>query len=368
MRVGLVIYGNLELVSGGYLYDRKLVNYLQRQGDEVHIIALPWRNYLRHLGDNFASPLLQRLEQGAFDILLQDELNHPSLFYLNRRLRLRIKYPLIAIIHHLRSSELRPAWQNRFYGWIEKQYLVTLDGFVFNSHTTQQTVHQMGEGLPLKPSIVAQPGGDQFQASISEAEIIHRCALPGPLRLLFLGNLIPRKGLHTLLEAMQQLSPETCRLTVIGNLETDRSYTGFLRGLIRQGGLEGRVQLCGYLEAADVAQALKNHHVLVAPSSYEGFGIVYLEGMAFGLPAIGSTAGAAGEIITPEVDGFLIPPGDASTLAECIRRLAQDRKALLAMSLAARRRYLAQPTWEQTTERIRAFLSNWQGLTPRGVT
>lgn len=360
MRIGLVIYGSLELVSGGFLYDRKLVNYLKRQDDEVQIIALPWRSYLRHLGDNFSSSLLQRLEKGAFDILLQDELNHPSLFYINQRLRRRIKYPLIAIVHHLRSSELRPSWQNRFYGWIEKQYLATLDGFIFNSHTTQQTVQQMDKTLPFKPYIVAQPGGDQFQASISEEEIAERCALPAPLRLIFLGNLIPRKGLHTLLEAMLRLPSETCTLTVIGSLDVDRPYSRAIQRLIRQGGLKERVQLCGYLEAADVAQALKKHQVLVAPSSYEGFGIVYLEGMAYGLPAIGSTAGAAGEIITPEINGFLIPPGDAPALAECIRRLERDRETLLAMSLAARRRYLAQPTWEQTTERIRAFIGDWR--------
>ncbi len=52
MRLGLVIYGNLETISGGYLYDRKLVEHLERQGDQVEIISLPWRNYARHLGDN----------------------------------------------------------------------------------------------------------------------------------------------------------------------------------------------------------------------------------------------------------------------------------------------------------------------------
>ena len=360
MRIGLVIYGSLELVSGGFLYDRKLVNYLQRQGDEVQVVALPWRNYLRHLGDNFSTRLLRRLEDDCLDVLLQDELNHPSLFYLNRRLRRRIKYPLIAIVHHMRSSELRPAWQNRFYAWVEKQYLATLDGFIFNSHTTRQAVYQMGINLSLRPYIVAQPGGDQFRVSITEAEIARRCALPGPLRLIFLGNVIPRKGLHTLLEAMKRLPPEACTLTVIGSLDVDRAYSRAIQRTLRQESLEGRVQLCGYLEAAAVAQELKNHHVLVAPSSYEGFGIVYLEGMACGLPAIGSTAGAAGEIITPEVDGFLISPGDAPTLAECIQRLAQDREALLAMSLAARRRFLAQPTWDQTAEHIRVFLCNWR--------
>ena len=53
MRIGLVIYGSLDTLSGGYLYDRKLVEYLRAQGDTVEVISLPWRNYAAHLTDNF---------------------------------------------------------------------------------------------------------------------------------------------------------------------------------------------------------------------------------------------------------------------------------------------------------------------------
>ena len=52
MRIGLVIYGALDTLSGGYLYDRKLVEYLRAQDDAVEIISLPWRNYAAHLTDN----------------------------------------------------------------------------------------------------------------------------------------------------------------------------------------------------------------------------------------------------------------------------------------------------------------------------
>jgi hypothetical protein len=59
LNLGLVIYGDLNIISGGYLYDRKLVEHLRRQGDRVEVIGLPWRGYLRGLSDNF-SPSLQR--------------------------------------------------------------------------------------------------------------------------------------------------------------------------------------------------------------------------------------------------------------------------------------------------------------------
>ena len=88
--------------------------------------------------------------------------------------------------------------------------------------------------------------------------------------------------------------------------------------------------------------------MLVVPSSYEGFGIVYLEGMAFGLPAIGTTAGAASEIITDGENGFLIPPDDSETLSERLSMLANDRELLARMSVKALERYRQQPTWDET--------------------
>jgi glycosyltransferase involved in cell wall biosynthesis len=92
------------------------------------------------------------------------------------------------------------------------------------------------------------------------------------------------------------------------------------------------------------------------PSSYEGFGIVYLEGMAFGLPAIGTTAGAASEIISDGENGYLISPDDAAMLAERLSTLAHDQDLLADMSVKALDRYHEQPTWEQTAASIRQFL------------
>ena len=95
---------------------------------------------------------------------------------------------------------------------------------------------------------------------------------------------------------------------------------------------------------------------MAVPSSYEGFGIVYVEGMGFGLPAMASTAGAAGELITHDQNGFLVPPGDAAAVARHVSALCQDRQRLLQMSLAAYKGYATHPTWAETAEAIREFL------------
>ena len=70
VHIGLIIYGSLDTLTGGYLYDRLLVEHLRRQGDQVDIISLPWRTYGRHLGDNFSRKLYGRLCHASFDALL----------------------------------------------------------------------------------------------------------------------------------------------------------------------------------------------------------------------------------------------------------------------------------------------------------
>ncbi|PKN95381.1 MAG: glycosyltransferase family 1 protein [Chloroflexi bacterium HGW-Chloroflexi-6] len=352
MKLGLLIYGSLDTLSGGYLYDRKLVEYLRVQGDTVEIISLPWRNYTAHLTDNFTF----RLPPGL-DLLIQDELNHPSLIAAN----LNKPYPVVSLVHHLRCSELRPAWQNWLYRIVEKRYLQNVDGFIFNSQTTRGVVNKLVEDG--KPFVVAYPPTDRFGLGITESEIRERAGAE-KLRILFVGNLIDRKGLHTLLEAVA-LPRKTQRdtneellfhLDVVGSLKTDPPYATMAQRYADERCPSGAVTFHGALDDAALTEKLKAAHVLVVPSSYEGFGIVYLEGMGFGLPAIGTSAGAAPEIIEDGQTGYLIEPGDSKSLAARLMELSKNRSLLERLSVNALARHARQPHWEETCAGIRTFL------------
>ncbi|KAA3648130.1 MAG: glycosyltransferase family 1 protein [Chloroflexi bacterium] len=354
MRVGLLIYGGLDTVSGGYLYDRKLVEYLEAQGDEVEIISLPWRNYGHHLLDNFSAALFHQLANLDCDVLLQDELNHPSLSWLNHRLRSKVKYSIVSIVHHLRGSELNSWYSRWLYEYVERRYLNSVDAFIYNSDTTRGVVERLI--TENKPGVVAYPAGDRLAPEISEANIRQRAHIPGPLRIVFLGNVIHRKGLHTLFNALKQLPDESWQLQVAGSLDTEVAYARLMQQMVDTHSWRKQVQFMGSLEDEQLVRLLTNSHVLVVPSSYEGFGIAYLEGMSFGLPAIGSKAGGAVEIIAHGGDGYLIAPGDVMSLAKHLRDLASDRDLLEKMSLAAHQRFFAHPGWHDSMGRIRAFL------------
>jgi glycosyltransferase involved in cell wall biosynthesis len=351
MKIGLVIYGSLDTLSGGYLYDRMLVDALRAQGDAVEIISLPWRNYLSHLADNLSF----RLPAGL-DVVIQDELNHPSLIAANLPPH---RYPVISLVHHLRCSEQRPAWQNAFYRFVERRYLSSVDGFIFNSETTRRVVHALVGND--KTNLVAYPPTDRFgdglsaEATEAAERICARSKEDTPLRLLFIGNVIPRKGLHTLLNALTRLPKGSVQLDIVGSLVTDPHYAGEMQ---KQAGKvnPASIRFHDALNNDPLIAMLKTSHVLVVPSSYEGFGIVYLEGMAFGLPAIGTKAGAAPELIEEGRTGYLIDPDDDQALASHLAALARDRELLTHLSLNAWQRYRKQPKWEQTAKQIRQFL------------
>jgi glycosyltransferase involved in cell wall biosynthesis len=154
--------------------------------------------------------------------------------------------------------------------------------------------------------------------------------------------------LHTLIEAISFQS-SAFSLDVVGGLKAEPKYARTMQE-------KAIVRFHGPLDNEDLVARLKSAQVLVVPSSYEGFGIVYLEGMAFGLPAIGTTAGAASEIISDGENGYLISPDDAAMLAERLSTLAHDQDLLADMSVKALDRYHEQPTWEQTAASIRQFL------------
>ncbi len=355
MRIGLLIYGSLDILTGGFIYDRMLVTHLREAGHDVRVMALPWRGYAGQLTANLNRSLVREIRSAELDLLLQDELCHPALFLLNHSIRDAVDGPLVSIVHHLRISEEHPHHMLSLYRAIEQRYLATIDALILNSLTTRQSVERL---VPAKACVVAYPSGSRFDG-LDEGAITARAGRDRSLEIVFLGGLIPRKGLHSLLDALSIMRSKSVvlpNLTVVGNTEFDPDYTEQILQQVEKQQISSHVTLTGQIPDEAVAARLAAADVLVVPSQYEGFGIAYLEGMAFGLPAIAGTGGAAGEIITDGIDGYLIEAGDALGLAERLAQLGSDRHHLREMSVAARQRFERHPTWADSMGQIEAFL------------
>ena len=261
------------------------------------------------------------------------------------------RYPIISLVHNLHSSERRAAWKNTIYRGIEKQHLESVDGHIFNSNATRKSVNGLIGNA--KPYVIATPGGDRL-GTLSLEAVQRRAAERCPLRLLFLANVTPLKGLHVVIEALSRLHPGSCTLDVAGSLEVDAAYS---RRMQRQAAsISLPVTFHGSMDDQPLVEVLERSDVLVLPSFYEGFGIAYVEGMAFGLPAIGTSAGAIPQVIRHGENGYIIAPGDGAALAKILEELAFNRQLLARLSANALERFRFFPTWDQSAETIRSFL------------
>ncbi len=138
--------------------------------------------------------------------------------------------------------------------------------------------------------------------------------------VLFAGALIPRKGVHILLDAFALVArdvPET--LLEIAGAAENPDYARDLQRQAERLGLAGRVRFLGPLPQDQLAGRMAAAEVFVLPSLSEGLPRVVYEAMACGRPVVGSRAGGIPELIEDGVTGFLVPPGDAASLADRIR-------------------------------------------------
>ena len=351
MRIGLVVYGDLAQVSGGYLYDRKLVEYLRGRGDEVVVFSQPERPYPLGLVDNLDYSFWARLHSSNLDLLLQDELNHASLALGNAWLRRRLDVPIVAIVHHLRMQEGRAALSSAVSRVLEGLYLKCTDARIYNSPATKRSAEALAGA---RPHVVARPGGRRFGPPVAPERVAERARSGKALRLLFIGNLIPRKRPHLVIEGLARAQSARCRLDVVGDLSAHEAYATSVRQAIARLEDPSRVTLHGQVPDEDLKRLLDASHALAVPSAHEGYGIVYVEAMGRGLPVLASPNGGVQDVVSDGDTGYFVET--AAGIADIIDTWAGDREHLAEMGQAAVARYQETPTWAETCRRIASFL------------
>ena len=145
----------------------------------------------------------------------------------------------------------------------------------------------------------------------------------GPLRVLFLGQVIARKGIFDLLETARNLAEEDIHFDVVGPHEPIPFA------------LPPNMTFHGSANRAAASDWFASSDVFVLPTHSDGFAITQLEAMAAGLPVIATPC--CGEVVESGRNGFLIPPGRPDMLAAALQDLLRNRPMLAAMSEAARK-------------------------------
>jgi glycosyltransferase involved in cell wall biosynthesis len=179
--------------------------------------------------------------------------------------------------------------------------------------------------------------------------------------LLAVGRLDSRerqKGLDEVILALERLGPTfPDALFVIAGEGDDR---GRLEALAREHGLAHRVIFKGAVDDSELMDLYKNCDVFSMPSSQEGFGIVFLEAMAFRKPVIGGNHGGTPEVIVDNETGYLVVHGDIDALAARISQLLADPVLCKRMGDAGRRRLEEHYTFDVLRERLMLLFSQFQ--------
>jgi len=175
--------------------------------------------------------------------------------------------------------------------------------------------------------------------------------------LLFMGRLIPRKGVHHLLQILPELAREhpDLLLVVVGSaFYGSHRMTAYTRQLHRLGNrLPGHVKFVPYVPYSAVPSWFVAADLAVVPSdSREAFGLVNVEAMACGLPVVGTRAGGMREVIEDGTTGFLVDPEHPQAgLLERISWLLHNEDLRCFMGQRARERVEQMFTWERSADR-----------------
>jgi glycosyltransferase involved in cell wall biosynthesis len=311
--LAFVVPGSLDRLTGGYLFDRRIVDGLRATGRRVEVIELAgtFPDADATARASFAVSLAALPDGTAVAI---DGLALPGGVEVIEREAQRLR--LVAFVHHPLALETGlAAEESRRVAALEGALLRPMRGAICPSRRTAEALY----AYALAPERVAivPPGTDPPAAPRRER------AAEGPVRLLSVGTVTPRKGHAVLVEALAGLADLDWRLTCLGSAERDPATAATLRQRIASSGVAERIALAGERPPALLSAAYREADVFVLASYHEGYGMAFAEALAHGVPVVGTTAGAIPETVPAEA-GLLVPPGDAAALAAALRRIMRE--------------------------------------------
>jgi glycosyltransferase involved in cell wall biosynthesis len=334
------IPGDLDTPTGGYAYDRRMIAELRELG---------WRPQILGLGDGFPRP--NALTKAAAAAQLTDVpkgrpivIDGLAFGVLPEAAQaLRETHPLIALVHHPLALETGVAPQAAIVlRESERAALACTRGVIVTSPATARTLTREFD-VPPERITVAEPGTDRV-AVVPRQQT-------GPVALLAVGAVVPRKGYDVLIEALAGLIDLPWRLTIAGDCGRDIPTVARLEADIERHRLGPRIVIENAVSDERLAALYAAADLFVLASHYEGFGMAYAEAIAHGLPVVGTTGGAVPDTVSASA-GVLVPPGDAPALAATLRRLVEDAAERERLAAGARAAADSLPTWRGSAEKF----------------
>ncbi|MCL4266208.1 MAG: glycosyltransferase family 4 protein [Anaerolineae bacterium] len=211
------------------------------------------------------------------------------------------------------------------------------------------------QSLGLHDAVIIHPGTDPTRyAPLAEAKAAHPT-------LLTVGRLVSRKGFDLVLQALPTIRVQfpTTRLEIVG----DGPHRPRLEQLAHELGVADMVTFHGRVSDNELLAAYRRAHIFVMPAreekenaSIEGFGIVYLEAGACGLPVVAGRSGGVAEAVLDGETGILVTPDNPEELAQALIMLLHDPVLQHKLGSNGRHRVETEMNWDQTAAKLLAAL------------
>lgn len=313
-----------------------LSRYLVKKGHDVTVFTskLPkTQNYeiidgiKVHRFRNMWSPLNNQVVPGIFFRLLKkagefDLIHvHGHLQFTSNVAALHKKIggrPLVLTSHGTVEYEDWRGIINRVYNAsVGKLTVKSADKIIALTSRQAKIIEEMGA---RKEDITIIPNGvdlERIKLSAGENTFKSKYGLSEKKIILYVGGLIPRKGLNYLIESMNDVNGDVALVIVGGELSSHKGVKDNLENLVKSEKLQN-VVFTGNLTGQGLEDAYSSADVFVLPSLAEGLAIALLEAMAYGIPVIATDIPGNSGIIKDNQNGVLVEPKNTSKLAEKI--------------------------------------------------
>ena len=356
-RLSLLLPGDPDTRTGGYIYDRRVAEGLRQRGWLVDVHSLdpsfpqPTSVALEH-----ARGVLAHIPDGR--IVVIDGLALAGLAGLLESEAARLC--IVALIHHPLALETGLDVDSASQlDRSERAALALVRRVVVTSAWTARNLSK--NGAARDQIRVVEPGTDApgRQRRVSA----HGATDDRPLGLLSVAALTPRKGHAVLFDALARLVDRRWHLRCAGSLTRDPTTVDKLRTQIVRLDLGERINLIGEVDQPALDRCYRDCDVFVLASYLEGYGMALAEAAAYGIPIVSTLAGAIPDTVAPNAS-LLVPPGDPGALAKALAGVMDDpatRNKLADNALASARRLR---TWDDAAKGFDAALGGLGGDGP----
>jgi glycosyltransferase involved in cell wall biosynthesis len=308
MHVSLIVPAPFDQVSGGYAYDRRMVEGLRLGGHTVAVVELAGRFPLSD-DDSRESACASWDQLAEHTRPVIDGLALPAFSGMEDALAAR---GAIGLIHHPTALEtgFSEAEQTMLRG-IERRLYPRLHRIIVTSDVTAERL-VADFAVDAARIAVVVPGIDDAPRSIGSG---------GPTcRILSLGTVVPRKGHDVLMRSLSRLPDLDWHLTIAGSMQRDPAWAASLVALADELRIASQVRFTGEITGAELEALWRTTDLFALATWFEGYGMAVAEALRRGLPVAVTSGGAAARLVDPEA-GVVCAPGDQMQLTKALRRL-----------------------------------------------